>query len=364
MSAIAKTPKIHRSELITHVHKPELIKFEYSVSPQNQSPILLNKIRQAYLSYDLMSDPYVLSLLEGRARGDEEAAVALQDVVISQDTYCRKQLKMFSDRAQSMLVELGYSPADWYLRHCISKYEKMFEGAYHHQFFGWSDEEKSRLYSILQALHRADDQETNKFGEINMSLDHISPKAQALIDVLVSEFCSDFTGLVFVEQRVWIAALAEILATHPETKWRFNIGTFVGTSNTTSRRSNLADLAELQNTSETLDDFKAGKKNLILATSVLEEGIDISSCNLVICFERPKNLKSFIQRRGRARKEKSKYVILVPESSDLHSPELWLELEEEMKRVYLDDLREVTSAEEKEMISEDASMVYEVPSTG
>jgi ERCC4-related helicase len=50
-----------------------------------------------------------------------------------------------------------------------------------------------------------------------------------------------------------------------------------------------------------LNDFQQRRKNLIISTNVLEEGIDITACYMVICFNKPPNLKSFVQRRGRAR---------------------------------------------------------------
>jgi ERCC4-related helicase len=194
---------------------------------------------------------------------------------------------------------------------------------------------------------------------------NISPKVQVLIETLISEAGPDFSGLVFVEQRVWVAALAEILTTHPRTKDIFNVGTYIGAANSTKRKGNIADLAEPQNQQYTLDDFRAGKKNLILATSVLEEGIDISNCHLVVCFEPPKNLKSFVQRRGRARKQKSKYIIFTPEFGPVGKfPETWELLEQQMKKAYLNDLREVRSAEERELQEEDEVLFYKVPSTG
>jgi ERCC4-related helicase/dsRNA-specific ribonuclease len=362
LNSVAKTPKTHRSELVRFVHKPELIKVTYPLSSTSHFPYLkiISALEQAHEDYDIMSDPYVCSLLQAKAQGDESAAGQLMKVCLSRETYCRKQLKLLSDKARTMLDELGASPTEWYLRQCITQYQKMSESPYHQQLVGWSSDEKRHLSRILHKLPK-----TGDFDSTAMSLDHISPKVEALIKVLVSEFQDDFTGLVFIEQRVWVAALAQILTSHPQTKSRFNIGTFVGTSTSTKRRTNLADLAELRNEQETLEDFRAGKKNLILATSVLEEGIDISSCHLVICFEPPKNLKSFIQRRGRARKKESKYIILLPESgSKLQSPEGWLQFEERMKEEYLNDLREVKSAEEREMIDEYGSLTYEVPGTG
>lgn len=78
----------------------------------------------------------------------------------------------------------------------------------------------------------------------------------------------------------------------------------------------------------------------------------------------PKNLKSFIQRRGRARKQESKYFIFYPQYGNFRAPSTWESLEEEMKKAYLDDLRRVKEAENKELIEESSERSYKVPSTG
>lgn len=64
---------------------------------------------------------------------------------------------------------------------------------------------------------------------------------------------------------------------------------------------------------KTIDSFKEKSLNLLVATSVAEEGFDMPDCNLVISFNEVKSLQSFIQVRGRARKEHSKFIIIVPE---------------------------------------------------
>lgn len=51
--------------------------------------------------------------------------------------------------------------------------------------------------------------------------------------------------------------------------------------------------------------------NVLVSTNVAEEGLDIQSCHLVIGFDLPKTLCSFIQSRGRARCLKSTIVYLV-----------------------------------------------------
>ena len=51
--------------------------------------------------------------------------------------------------------------------------------------------------------------------------------------------------------------------------------------------------------------------NIIVATQVIEEGLDIQGCNLVIRFDLSDTVCSFIQSRGRARMKGSHYVLLV-----------------------------------------------------
>lgn len=51
--------------------------------------------------------------------------------------------------------------------------------------------------------------------------------------------------------------------------------------------------------------------SIIVATSILEEGLDVKSCNLVVRFDPSVTVCSFIQSRGRARMQGSEYLLLV-----------------------------------------------------
>ncbi|KAK5281796.1 Dicer-like protein 2, partial [Cryomyces antarcticus] len=94
----------------------------------------------------------------------------------------------------------------------------------------------------------------------------MSPKVQTLVDLLVQEANPSFTGIIFVDQRATVAALAQVLSTHPETRDLFSIGTFVGMSSFSNRKVNIADVVEPQEQQQKLLDFRVGKKNLIIAT--------------------------------------------------------------------------------------------------
>lgn len=48
------------------------------------------------------------------------------------------------------------------------------------------------------------------------------------------------------------------------------------------------------NLMKNIEDFRLGKINILIATSVIEEGLDVSTCNLVICINEILNIKTFI----------------------------------------------------------------------
>ncbi|KAL8742590.1 MAG: hypothetical protein Q9190_004944 [Brigantiaea leucoxantha] len=193
--------------------------------------------------------------------------------------------------------------------------------------------------------------------------EQISPKMHRLVDFLVEEQSPSFTGIVFVRTRAEVAVLSHLLSIHTGTKDAFTVSTFVGASNVSSRRANIAELVDVRNQTNTLDDFRSGRKNLVISTSALEEGIDISACNVVICFEKPPNLTSFVQRRGRARKSASKFVLMLCEDEDPNTLQTWQQLEESMRQAYMDDMRllqEIQSIEE----TQESDKMYIVESTG
>ena len=193
--------------------------------------------------------------------------------------------------------------------------------------------------------------------------DSLSDKAAKLVD-LVARQDLETTGVIFVKERVIVSVLFQILSTHSRTAERFKFATFVGLSSSVKKKVGIHELLDLESQHESLEAFRIKQKHIILATDVLEEGIDVAACNLVICFDPPANLKSFIQRRGRARQQQSQFVVMQPCRSTKTKLDRWIQLEKEFIRVCQDEERmrqTVLSVEERD---EHLDLILRDESTG
>ncbi|KAI9925504.1 Dicer-like protein 2 [Aspergillus wentii] len=184
-----------------------------------------------------------------------------------------------------------------------------------------------------------------------MQPEDISPMCQCLVSALVQEYSNEFCGLVFVSQRATALALKWLIEDHPDTKNLFRCGTFVGMSTFQHSSTNLGDLHDIKSQTETLERFRQRSINLIIATDALEEGIDVPACNTVLNFNCPLNLKSFIQRRGRARAEKAKFIVIVNHDADVQYLSSIEKAENELIKQYQDEERLVREFENDDTAS-------------
>ncbi|CAB41233.2 dicer [Schizosaccharomyces pombe] len=116
---------------------------------------------------------------------------------------------------------------------------------------------------------------------------------------------------------------------------------------------------------DTLHKFKTGKYNVLIATAVAEEGIDVPSCNLVIRFNICRTVTQYVQSRGRARAMASKFLIFL-NTEELLIHERILHEEKNLKFALSElsnsNIFDSLVCEERERVTDD--IVYEVGETG
>lgn len=121
-------------------------------------------------------------------------------------------------------------------------------------------------------------------------------------------------AIVFTERRVTAYYLSMILRLDPEFS-AYQCDVVVGL-NSEKSRFDMVKMRDAQQES-VIRRFREEEINVLVATSVAEEGLDIPSCDLVIRFESfSSNLRSYVQSRGRARQLNSKFYLLLEEKDD------------------------------------------------
>lgn len=262
------TPKRRREDLETYVNVPVVTTVLYTKQDANQSDPLLFALSQAAQHYGFSQDPYVLELKE---QDDPKSQKVLSKALMKRKTYCWENLRALDLRAWAMLEQLGASMSRWYINTCISRFR---DGMVSEMAImpDLSEQERKHLAEIFETVTCQDDDES--------SLDlAVSEKVQKLIEILRQHDQISTRGIVFVEQRVQDTAQAKLLEQVPEISHR--IMTFVGTSANAKRKISVADLVDIKDQEDGMIAFREGDKNLMIATNVLEEGIDVSACNLV-----------------------------------------------------------------------------------
>ncbi|RGB34312.1 hypothetical protein C1646_653906 [Rhizophagus diaphanus] len=136
----------------------------------------------------------------------------------------------------------------------------------------------------------------------------LSPKVIKLLQILdcFKDEVDNFCGIVFVERRHTANVLNYLLG---EISGLDFIKSDVLVGHGTSEEGDIQMKFKDQN--RTIRAFRDGKINLLIATNVAEEGLDIQPCNVVIRFDFFNTLRAYIQSRGRARRKDSKYIVMI-----------------------------------------------------
>ncbi len=128
---------------------------------------------------------------------------------------------------------------------------------------------------------------------------------------------SKLVGIIFTERRTTAALLCKLLNQQrrrapdlQHLRCDYVVGHDAKTGSTYLRKEARMSTKKQD---EVLNQFRQGKINLLVSTSVVEEGVDVPKCNTVIRFDFPQNFRSYVQSKGRARAQRSKYILMLPE---------------------------------------------------
>lgn len=147
----------------------------------------------------------------------------------------------------------------------------------------------------------------------DMLLKFTSNKMKRLVDLLMNynNQNENLAGIIFVKRRAICKAMCKWLQKLKEIDADFeflNTDYIVGEAARPGFANKIAvKAAQLQK--ETLIRFRGSEINLLVATSILEEGLDVSQCNLVVRYDGVDTYREWVQSQGRARSKNGRFVI-------------------------------------------------------
>ncbi|KAJ7066996.1 hypothetical protein C8F01DRAFT_1119904 [Mycena amicta] len=368
-----RAPLREQEELNRHVHKPVFKHLLYDSDPAPFSTNLA-AFNDVLSSLDIEADPYIKRLrlnLAKLQRGSDrwrQADQKLSQTIRNKDTYTQRALRDVSSSATALCSDIGPWAADWLVYNTVEQGKQTLnQNKYDAVVSDLPNQEKAYLLDLLSGVRLTEP----SYHPADIT-DDTSDKVHVLVQAILKEKKETeannqtWNALVFVQRREAVLALAQVLSNHPETKDILQVGCLVGTTDTAYRTAAL-DLTKplVKTQSSTLNNFKTGEKNLIISTAVAEEGIDIQACGSVIRWDPAANVASFLQSRGRARRQKSTFTLLIERGEQQNTLKDWERMEQEMVAQYSDPDRLLKPVlEDEECVIEERELVFKVESTG
>lgn len=154
------------------------------------------------------------------------------------------------------------------------------------------------------------------FSEKDQIYNFSSNKILCLIDILKEyrqKSQEELCCIIFTDRRFTAKVVYHVLDALRECDPEFSFlkPNFIVGMNNNPYNDTRENLFCSKKNKQVLQSFVNKEINVLVASSVLEEGVDIPKCTLVIKFDQPKDYRSYIQSKGRARHKSSFYYIMV-----------------------------------------------------
>ncbi|KAM9569683.1 endoribonuclease Dicer-like isoform 1-T2 [Salvelinus alpinus] len=267
-----------------------------------------------FISKQVLSDCRAVLLVLGPWCADKVAGIMvreLQKYIKHEQEEINRKFLLFTDtilRKVHALCEELFSPASLDLKFVTPKVIRLLEILHEYKPF-----ERQQFESVEWYNNRNED----NYVSWSDSEDEDEDEEVEVKEKPEANFPSPFTnilcGIIFVERRYTAVVLNRLIKEagkqDPELAYissNFITGHSIGKNQPRNKQMEV----EFRKQEEVLRKFRAHETNLLIATSIVEEGVDIPKCNLVVRFDLPTEYRSYVQSKGRARAPVSNYVML------------------------------------------------------
>ncbi|MDG6998052.1 MAG: DEAD/DEAH box helicase [Nitrososphaerota archaeon] len=164
--------------------------------------------------------------------------------------------------------------------------------------------DRRRGYGMSELLNDQNVKESYEQARAALLNDHEHPKIAETLK-LVENVKNGERAIVFASYRDTVEQIYKGLRDHG-----FKVGFLIGKSG----KSGQSQKAQLR----ALEDLRSGVYDILVATQVGEEGLDVAECNIVIFYDNVPSAVRFIQRKGRTgrKKEGHMYVLVTKGTKD------------------------------------------------
>ncbi|GCC37155.1 endoribonuclease Dicer isoform X1 [Chiloscyllium punctatum] len=235
----------------------------------------------------------------------------LQKYIKHEQEELNRKFLLFTDtllRKIHALCEEHFSPAALDLKYVTPKVSKLLEILHEYKPF-----ERQQFESVEWYNNRNQDNYVSWSDSEDEDEDEEIEEKEKTDTNFPSPFTNILCGIIFVERRYTAVVLNRLIKEagkqDPELSYvssNFITGHGIGKNQPRNKQMEV----EFRKQEEVLRKFRAHETNLLIATSVVEEGVDIPKCNLVVRFDLPTEYRSYVQSKGRARAPISNYIML------------------------------------------------------
>lgn len=177
-----------------------------------------------------------------------------------------------------------------------------------------------------------------------------NPKLEKLEKILLRKFKagSESRGIIFTKTRMSTYCLTDwIKKNHRLQEADIKVSNLTG-----SGISNQTKHMTQNEQRDVIAKFRQGDLNLLVATSVAEEGLDIKECNVVVRYGLMTNEIAMVQGRGRARADDSVYSVVAKQGGKEIRREHTNEYLEELMKQVIEEVQQMPKEEYRKKIKE------------